>query len=184
MELPDNVHLSPWLPQNELLADSRVTVFLTHGGLASVMELALLGKPAVVVPIFADQGRNAQMLSRHGGAAVLQKTDLKDWELVAKTIKDVLSKPKYKSNAQKLAEMLNNQPTNAKEVLVKHVEFAARFGKLPSLDNYGRRQSLIEYYFLDVIGILLMITVSICVFVWNIVRKLMNACRGEKVKKE
>lgn len=45
----DNVFISSWLPQNELLADSRVTVFVTHGGLASVMELALMGKPAIMV---------------------------------------------------------------------------------------------------------------------------------------
>lgn len=33
----------------------------------------------------------------------------------------------YRQNAQRLAEMLNNQPTNPKETLVKHVEFAARY---------------------------------------------------------
>uniref|UniRef100_A0A1I7UM65 glucuronosyltransferase n=1 Tax=Caenorhabditis tropicalis TaxID=1561998 RepID=A0A1I7UM65_9PELO len=45
----DNVHISSWIPQNELLADPRINLFVTHGGLASVMELALLGKPSVMV---------------------------------------------------------------------------------------------------------------------------------------
>lgn len=45
----DNVHLGDWLPQNELLADPRLSVFVTHGGLGSVTELAMMGTPAVMV---------------------------------------------------------------------------------------------------------------------------------------
>ncbi|KHJ75201.1 UDP-glucoronosyl and UDP-glucosyl transferase [Oesophagostomum dentatum] len=44
-----NVHLSTWFPQNTLLADPRVTAFITHGGLGSITELAYAGKPAVLV---------------------------------------------------------------------------------------------------------------------------------------
>ncbi|EGT51652.1 hypothetical protein CAEBREN_06160 [Caenorhabditis brenneri] len=55
----DNVYLGEWLPQNELLADPRLSVFITHGGLGSVTELAMMGKPAVMVSfcysLFQDQ---------------------------------------------------------------------------------------------------------------------------------
>uniref|UniRef100_A0A8R1I7K0 glucuronosyltransferase n=1 Tax=Caenorhabditis japonica TaxID=281687 RepID=A0A8R1I7K0_CAEJA len=152
-DLPENVFLSPWLPQNELLADKRITVFLTHGGLASVMELALTGKPSVMVPIFADQGRNAQMVKRHGSVFVLQKHELGKSELVKSALNSVLNDPKFQKNAEKLAEMLKMSPINAKETLVKHVEFAAKFGKLPTMDNYGRHQSFVVYYFLDIISV-------------------------------
>ncbi|CCD67627.2 UDP-glucuronosyltransferase [Caenorhabditis elegans] len=179
----DNVFISSWLPQNELLADSRVTVFVTHGGLASVMELALMGKPAIMIPIFADQGRNAQMLKRHGGAAVLQKTDLSNFDLVRDTLNDVLTKPSYKLNAKKLAEMLNNQPTNAKEVLVKHVEFAARFGKLPMLDNYGRHQNIVEYYFIDILTIILSVLISVFYIFVRLLRFMLSRNRSTKDKR-
>ncbi|EYC33735.1 hypothetical protein Y032_0002g956 [Ancylostoma ceylanicum] len=43
-----NVHLGTWLPQNALLADPRLTVFVTHGGLGSTTELAYQGKPAIL----------------------------------------------------------------------------------------------------------------------------------------
>lgn len=66
------------------------------------------------------------MLKRHGGAAVLHKTDLANEEVIRKTLKDVLEDEKYRKSAERLAEMLNNQPTDPKETLVKHVEFAAR----------------------------------------------------------
>lgn len=47
--LPDNVFLGEWFPQTALLADKRVKLFITHGGLASTMELAYAAKPAIVV---------------------------------------------------------------------------------------------------------------------------------------
>ncbi|EPB65554.1 hypothetical protein ANCCEY_15382, partial [Ancylostoma ceylanicum] len=52
-----NVHLSSWVPQVSLLftltlfdfaEDDRLSLFLTHGGLASTNEVAFMGKPAIV----------------------------------------------------------------------------------------------------------------------------------------
>uniref|UniRef100_A0A8R1E0U1 UDP-glucuronosyltransferase n=1 Tax=Caenorhabditis japonica TaxID=281687 RepID=A0A8R1E0U1_CAEJA len=178
----ENVFLGEWLPQNELLADARLTVFLTHGGLGSVTELAMMGKPAVMVPLFADQGRNGQMLKRHGGAAVLDKNDLANPELVQKTLEEVITNPKYRENAERLAEMLTNQPTNPKETLIKYVEFAARFGKLPLMDNVGRHQSYIEYFFLDIIAISLLISFAILYISYRTLRALLRKCFVSKSK--
>ncbi|EGT38616.1 hypothetical protein CAEBREN_31155 [Caenorhabditis brenneri] len=146
----ENVYLSSWLPQNELLADHRLTAFITHGGLASVMELAMMGKPAITIPVAADQTRNAEMLRRHGGSIHLRKFDLANSDLVKGAIEKVVNDKRrvffslkqfprheffqalpchtnnYKKNAERLAEILENQPTKPLETLVKHVEFAAR----------------------------------------------------------
>ncbi|KHJ98602.1 hypothetical protein OESDEN_01421 [Oesophagostomum dentatum] len=73
-----NVYLVQWMPQMQLLRDDRLSLFLTHGGLASANELAYMGKPAVVVPLFGDQMHNAQMLARLKGAVILDKSDLSD----------------------------------------------------------------------------------------------------------
>ncbi|CAB62783.1 UDP-glucuronosyltransferase [Caenorhabditis elegans] len=181
----DNVYLGDWLPQNELLGDPRLSLFVTHGGLASVTELALMGKPAVMVPLFADQARNANMLKRHGGAAVLHKTDLGNAETIRNTIKKVLENEKYRVNAERLAEMLNNQPTNPKDTLIKHVEFAAKFGQLPSMDPYGRHQSYIEYYLLDIISIALVLILTTSFISFQLIKCTFRMCCGSgKVKKD
>ncbi|CAP24774.2 Protein CBG03975 [Caenorhabditis briggsae] len=86
----ENVHFLKWIPQSALLNDDRVTAFLTHGGLGSTNELAYLGKPAIVVPIFGDQGRNAPMLARHGGALVLQKFDLDRKEILVNSVQKIM----------------------------------------------------------------------------------------------
>lgn len=185
----ENVYLGDWLPQNELLADKRLNVFVTHGGLGSVTELSMMGTPAVMIPLFADQSRNGQMLKRHGGVAVLKKTDLSDAKLVQSTIEEVLNNPEYRKSAERVAEMLRNQPTNPKETFLKYVEFTARFGKLPSMDNYGRQLTFVQYFFLDIISIISLITVVFLYISYKVIRCTIKKCFGsrsseEKSKKE
>ncbi|KHJ98601.1 UDP-glucoronosyl and UDP-glucosyl transferase [Oesophagostomum dentatum] len=162
-----NVHLVEWVPQVQLLKDSRLSLFLTHGGLASTNELAYMGKPAIVIPLLGDQMRNAQMIARHKGALVLDKSDLANPRKLKKTFEEILYNPNYAKNAERLSQMLRNQPISPTELLVKHVEFAARlsklyeryqlrifrFGRLPNLDPYGRHLSFIQYYLLDIITV-------------------------------
>ncbi|KAF1771159.1 hypothetical protein GCK72_002985 [Caenorhabditis remanei] len=71
-----NLHFSKWVPQTALLNDARLDAFLSHGGLGSTMELAYSGKPAVMIPVFGDQTRNARMLERHGGIIYMHKSSI------------------------------------------------------------------------------------------------------------
>ncbi|EYC32809.1 hypothetical protein Y032_0002g1105 [Ancylostoma ceylanicum] len=90
-----NVHLFAWLPQNALLADPRISAFVSHGGLGSTNEIAHMGKPAVMVPLFADQSRNANMLAKHGGALVLEKYDIANHTKVAEAIQKITSDQRF-----------------------------------------------------------------------------------------
>ncbi|KAK6011003.1 UDP-glucoronosyl and UDP-glucosyl transferase, partial [Ostertagia ostertagi] len=120
-----NVHLSTWVPQNALLADPRLTAFITHGGLGSTTELAHLGKPAILVPIFADQTRNAHMLAKHGGGIVLNKVNLEHPQLLRDSLRRIFDDASFSHNAKRLSEMLINQPISARQLLIRHSEFAA-----------------------------------------------------------
>ncbi|KAL6737701.1 hypothetical protein Aduo_011322 [Ancylostoma duodenale] len=177
-----NVHLSTWLPQNALLVDPRLTAFVTHGGLGSVTELAHQGKAAVLIPIFADQPRNARMLAKHGGGIVLTKFDLESPEKLRDSLLKIFNDVSYARNAKRLSEMLLNQPFSAKHLLIRHCEFAAKFGRLPNLDPYGRQLSFIQYYLLDVI----IAVVSVIVIVVYVSLRLLRGCfrRSAKTKKD
>ncbi|CAB3397902.1 unnamed protein product [Caenorhabditis bovis] len=133
-----NVVLTTWMPQNDLLADERLTIFVTHGGLGSTIELAYQGTKAVVIPLMADQPRNAHMLSRHGGAIQLDKTLLGNSTAIREAIMTVMSDPKYEQNAKRLANILANQPIQPKETVLKHCDFAVQFGPLESLNSAGK----------------------------------------------
>ncbi|VDL76115.1 unnamed protein product [Nippostrongylus brasiliensis] len=177
-----NVHLSTWVPQNALLADPRLTVFVTHGGLGSTTELAHLGKPAILIPIFADQPRNAQMLAKHGTGIVLTKYDLENPQKLKESLERIFSDESFSQNATRLSEMLLSPPISAKQLLIRHSEFAAKFGRLPNLDPYGRQLSFVEYFLLDVfLAAIVVIFVAVVVTVM-IFRKCLSLFSTKKKK--
>ncbi|XGW26417.1 hypothetical protein V3C99_007213 [Haemonchus contortus] len=177
-----NVHLTTWAPQNALLADPRLTVFITHGGLGSSTELAHLGKPAIIMPVFADQVRNANMLGKHGGCIVLTKLALENSQILIDALKKIFTDASFSHNAKRLSEMLLNQPISAKQLLIRHAEFTARYGRLPNLDPYGRHLSFIEYFLIDVFLVVSSTTLLIVFIVFRVVRRCFG-CKS-KSKKE
>ncbi|CAL2045566.1 unnamed protein product [Caenorhabditis brenneri] len=121
-----NIQFSEWVPQTALLADSRLSAFITHAGLGSINEVSYLGKPAILCPLFADQMRNAKMLARHNGSIEISKYDLRDSEKVENVLRKILYDESYRLSSENLALLLENQPVKPKELLLKHAEFAAK----------------------------------------------------------
>ncbi|CAL2044934.1 unnamed protein product [Caenorhabditis brenneri] len=121
-----NLYFTKWVPQTSILNDDRLTAFLTHGGLGSTMEIAHIGKPALVIPVFADQNRNANTLERHKGALYLHKTLMSNFKTLRNAFDKVLFDESYARNARKLAEVLKNQPNNPKESVIKYTEFVGK----------------------------------------------------------
>jgi len=58
--------LSPWIPQNAMLADPRCKAFLAHGGWGGTMEAAMSGMPVLALPFFGDQPTSAQLIESSG----------------------------------------------------------------------------------------------------------------------
>lgn len=53
--LPGNVHVRRWLPQNDILAHKKTLLFISHGGGLSSQETTWYGVPMLGVPVFLDQ---------------------------------------------------------------------------------------------------------------------------------
>ncbi|PIC27886.1 hypothetical protein B9Z55_019995 [Caenorhabditis nigoni] len=173
----ENIYFSKWIPQRELLADPRLSAFMTHGGLGSVNEVSYLGKPTIMCPIMGDQMRNAKMLARHNGSVEISKHSLGDSKIVEEAFRKVIYDESYTVAAKRLAEHLQNQPVKPKDLFLKHAEFAARFGKLPSLDPYSRQMGFLEYFLLDLLFIAICFITLLCLslyflakFVWRLFR--------------
>jgi UDP:flavonoid glycosyltransferase YjiC (YdhE family) len=68
-EIPDNVHVEPWVPQQDVLAHAAAAV--VHGGSGSTLGALAFGVPLVVIPLFADQPHNARRVAEvRAGLAV------------------------------------------------------------------------------------------------------------------
>ncbi|EGT42437.1 hypothetical protein CAEBREN_32782 [Caenorhabditis brenneri] len=165
-----NVKLTTWMPQNDLLADPRLSLFVTHGGLGSSIELAYQGKPAVVIPLMADQPRNSHMLTRHGGAVQLDKKNLHDPKFIWNAIMKVLNDKNYQRNAEKLANILEEQPFSPSDVVLKHCDFAVKFGVLDTFQSEGRNLNMLQFYSIDTfvvfsLVVLVLIAITALIFI-------------------
>uniref|UniRef100_A0A0K0F3H8 glucuronosyltransferase n=1 Tax=Strongyloides venezuelensis TaxID=75913 RepID=A0A0K0F3H8_STRVS len=180
----ENLVLSKWLPQSDLLNDKRISLFITHGGMGSITELSFRGVPTLLIPILGDQYKNAKLVERQNYGIIMDKSDLANPDILIKNIKTVLNDETYKNNAKMVSRRLNKRPIGSKSLLVEHIEFAAEFGKLDMLDLGSRNMGMIEYYNLDIIipviiGFLMLIY-FLFYMIFIIIRKLFKP----KVKTE
>ncbi|KAK5974095.1 UDP-glucuronosyltransferase [Trichostrongylus colubriformis] len=124
----------------------------------------MIPSKCIQVPLFADQIRNANMLAKHGGAIVLQKYDLITSRRLITAIKSIIHDKRYSTNAKILADILVNQPMSPKQMMLRHAEFTARFGRIPNLDPYGRHLTTLQYYLIDIFLLVVVTAVStVCI---------------------
>lgn len=62
-------------------AHRNVKLFISHGGLGSIMESKYYGVPVLGLPIFADQPRNVKMAADEGWALQLDFTTVTEEEV-------------------------------------------------------------------------------------------------------
>ena len=93
-DVPSNVMLTPWMPQQDLLGHPKIQLFITHGGLFSNQEAVYHGVPFIVLPVFADQPINAQKAHNDGYAIRLNWDELTE-ETLYGAIQIILSDPRY-----------------------------------------------------------------------------------------
>ncbi|GMR48982.1 hypothetical protein PMAYCL1PPCAC_19177, partial [Pristionchus mayeri] len=169
-----NVVLAAWIPQLDLLADHRLSLFISHGGMASCHELATFGVPALFVPIFGDQIRNAVALAHNGVAEVYDKYEINNADKLKAEIGKMLSNTSYMEAADRLREQLAARPSTPAQRLVSHVEFAARFGPSKSLRPLSLDLSRIQFWGIDLILIAVGSLVIVTVSVFSLIRFLFS----------
>jgi MGT family glycosyltransferase len=104
---PPNVHVERYIPQAQLLPKCRLVV--SHGGSGSVVGALAHGLPMVVIPIGADQPRNAQRCNDLHVARVLHALEATP-ERVRTAAADVLANPTYRLNAEQLRDEIAALP--------------------------------------------------------------------------
>jgi len=119
----DNILMLPWLPQNDLLADSRVKLFISHGGSNSIMESIYHSKPLIVFPIGLDQPANAAAAVSKGFAIQMKIVDFSSESLVS-NIHKLLTDPTYERNASLASAILRDRrdtPAQRVSAMIDHV---------------------------------------------------------------
>ena len=124
--IPKNVEIVTWFEQNDVLGHPKVKLFISHGGLNSLIESVYHGVPMALLPIGIDQYTNAALAVDKGIAVVLKIGRLTALELTS-AIEQVLVDRSYRNNVKNLSdimkEMQHSKTTNPSfwiEHVIKH----------------------------------------------------------------
>lgn len=82
MEVGDNVKVSSWLPQNDVLGHPKTRLFIGHAGMNGMLEASYHGVPMICVPFFGDQFDNSVAAKHFGVAEILYKEQITENNLV------------------------------------------------------------------------------------------------------
>ncbi|GBP42194.1 Ecdysteroid UDP-glucosyltransferase [Eumeta japonica] len=92
-DLPSNVHIIKWGPQQSILAHPNCILFVTHGGMLSTTEAVHFGVPIIGIPVIGDQHNNVKKAVRKGFAMKVDLSYDTPKELKS-AIEEVLSNPR------------------------------------------------------------------------------------------
>lgn len=90
MQLGNNVKVSSWLPQNDILGHPKTRLFIGHAGMNGMLEAGYHGVPMICVPFSGDQVDNSMAAKQIGVAEILYKESMTKESLV-KAINTVLN---------------------------------------------------------------------------------------------
>ncbi|NXQ98788.1 UD11 glucuronosyltransferase, partial [Sagittarius serpentarius] len=152
--LPKNVKLVKWLPQNDLLAHPKARAFITHGGSHGVYEGICNAVPMVLMPLFGDQMDNAKRVESRGAGVTLNILEMTSKD-ISTALKAVINDKKYKENIKRLSDLHLDRPIHPLDLAVHWVEFVMRHKGAPHLRPAAHDLNWIQYHSLDVIAFLL-----------------------------
>ncbi|XP_052864670.1 UDP-glucosyltransferase 2 [Anopheles cruzii] len=147
-DLPSNVKIGGWLPQQDILGHRKLRAFVTHGGLLSMFETVYHGVPVVTMPVFCDHDSNAAKAVADGYAVKLDLETLTS-EMLVRAIHKVIHDPKYRKAAKYRQMLLKDQRSTPLETAVYWTEYVIRHNGAYHLQSPSRNLNFLQYYCLD-----------------------------------
>ncbi|XP_065361599.1 UDP-glucosyltransferase 2-like [Calliphora vicina] len=184
---PTNVFISNWFPQADILAHPRVKLFITHGGLLSLIESIYHSKPVLGIPVFYDQFVNVLRSQQYGFGLSVKYQEL-NHTILKENIKEIMENPSYMEKAKEMSQRYRDQAIDPLEKAIYWTEYVLRHrgaGFLRSSAqylNYWQRNSW-DCAAVYLVGFLVIVSLVLFIFV-----KLLMCCwqfkynSGNKVK--
>ncbi|XP_070498432.1 UDP-glycosyltransferase UGT5-like [Chironomus tepperi] len=180
---PDNLMISPWIPQRDILAHPNVKLFISHGGYLGTTEATKEGVPILGMPMYGDQGRNIAEIAHQERGLLLDIDDITE-ETILNSLTELLNNPKYKKNAEEVAQRFNDRVMTPQQEVVYWTEYVARHKGAPFLRAAGCDLSAIEFYSLDVYGLMLAILLVGFYIKIKILKLIFRKLTGKSGKKQ
>ncbi|XP_030032437.1 UDP-glycosyltransferase UGT5 isoform X2 [Manduca sexta] len=178
-DLPENVYIRHWAPQQSILAHPNCVLFITHGGLLSITEAIHYGVPIIGIPVFADQFRNVDTAVNKG---IARKVDLSydmDGEL-NNTIREMLNNPKYRQKVKELSLVYHDRLVPPGAELVFWVEHVIKTNGALHLRSLALHVPWYQKLYLDLLALVIAILLAIKMLLSNIYCKISYKSRKRK----
>ena len=173
---PSNVHPMKWLPQNDLLAHPKIKVFVTHCGNNGLMEALYNGVPMVGVPVYSDQLQGAARVRYHRYGRVFQLSSDPP-EKLADLIHEVVQNRTYRENIQRASAIYRDRPDSPRQRAAYWIKHVLKFGSR-HLRSYANDMPLYQYWMLDIIGFLFLVSVIVIASAFVVVYLLIAGIRS------
>jgi glucuronosyltransferase len=145
-----------WFPQDDILANPKVKLFITHGGLLGGTEAIYYGKPLITIPIFGDQKLNAARSVLSGYGVRVDYHNLTESSLTW-ALNEILTENRYTRRVQELSKVFRDKPQHPVDLAKYYVEYVLRHKGAPFLQSSSTYLNPIELYNLDVYAIIAVI---------------------------
>lgn len=149
--VPSNVKIMSWIPQQDVLAHNATRLFVNHCGLQGVTEALYHAVPMVGLPIFLDQGDYLVKLVKHGVAIPLDRQTATA-EVIYQTLRRALNNPSFKHNAKRLSKLMKDTPDKLtpQERALQLVEYLVRQKGANHLKMHSRHLNFFQYFCIDI----------------------------------
>lgn len=175
--LPKNVMIKKWVPQNDVLAHPNTKLFISHMGIGGYTEAMYHAVPVVAIPFAADQHTNSDNAKTEGWAEVIPIFQLSEKSL-EQAIDLVLNNPKYKQSVQQLSTLYRDRPMHAIDTAIYWIEYVIRYNGAPQLQYAGRDLNFFQSNSLDVFGFLAVLIYVTFKILSKMGRKFKAICFG------
>ncbi|KAH8371683.1 hypothetical protein KR093_008438, partial [Drosophila rubida] len=179
--LPANVMVHKWMPQNDILAHPNVKVFIAHGGLFGTQEAVYHGVPVLGMPVYADQYLNIKKGKAAGFALGVDYRTVTEQEL-RHSLTELLENPKYRDNMKSASKVFRNRPLGAMDTAMFWIDYVIEHRGAPHMVSAALDLHWYQYYLLDIIGLLLAAILLPIVGLCLLCRKRKSAVKAGKTK--
>ena len=181
-DIPSNVHLLSWVPQNDILGHRNTRIFITHCGNNGQYESVYHAVPMIGFPLFSDQRYNAYRMETKGiGIGLNLKTFNPDD--LEQAINTIIEDQSYITNIRRLSAIMRDQPFGPRETVVYWIEHVIKFGD-SHLRSHAMSLSWIQYFSLDLITFQIISLFALATIMAATIRSTYCSFTYVKLKKE
>lgn len=183
---PENVMISPWIPQRDILAHPNIRLFITHGGLLGTTEALTEGVAVLGIPIFGDQKMNMNIAVSKGYALSLNFDDISE-DSLTDSLNRILNDSKMSLQAKEASRIYTDRPISPQKNVMYWVEYVINHKGASHIRSASLTLNYVQFHSLDVYATLLISAIALYIIVKMLfkcaIHKCLSLCtRKSKVK--